>query len=214
MASVVSITVARDEFDRAKGATVLPLAERTPEATGFFINTRGLVVTNQHVVAEADHVLVRWTDLHSSAQFDLPAKVVGVDSQSDVALLVVQAPFSPTPIQMGDAETLRLGQWVMAIGTPYGFEGTISQGVIGSLDRKLNIASSPDSHFIQTDIPASPGCSGGPLFDLNGRVIGMMSQTYMSAQGGNAGLSFSIPIDEVMAAVKRIEQKAKAAGAY
>lgn len=204
--SVVSITVARKVFDEANHATALPLADRTAEATGFFISAGGLIVTNRHVVASADRVLVHWTDAASSKRVALPAKLVGMDSRSDVALLSVDAPGAVSPVTLGNAKSLRLGQWVMAIGTPYGFEGTVSHGVIGALDRRLNGGSGSDPWFIQSDIPASPGYSGGPLFDLHGHVIGMTSQTYMSAQGGNAGLSFSIPIDEVMAAVKRIRE--------
>ncbi len=154
--------------------------------SGFFISADGYLLTNAHVVGDAKTVKAKLTDRR---EFD--AKVIGLDRASDVALLKVNAAGLPF-VALGSAKDLRVGEWVVAIGSPYGFENTVTAGIVSAKGRSL-----PDDTyipFIQTDVAVNPGNSGGPLFNLKGEVIGINSQIY-SRSGGYQGLSFSIPID-------------------
>ncbi len=156
------------------------------EGSGFIISSDGYILTNAHVVDHADEVKVRLTDRR-----EFKAKVVGSDRQSDVALLKIDAKDLPT-VKLGNSRDAQVGEWVVAIGSPYGFENSASAGIVSAKARSL-----PDSSyvpFIQTDVAVNPGNSGGPLFDLSGRVIGINSQIY-SQTGGYQGLSFAIPIE-------------------
>jgi serine protease Do len=164
--------------------------------SGFIISPDGYVVTNHHVVAGADKVIVKLQDRR-----EFEAKVVGSDKQSDVALLKIEAKDLPVE-KLGDSDSLKVGQWVVAIGAPFGFERTATQGIVSALGRSL-----PDDQyvpFIQTDVAVNPGSSGGPLFDLSGRVVGINSQIY-SRTGGYMGLSFAIPINTAMGVVEQIK---------
>ncbi|MGA8862894.1 MAG: DegQ family serine endoprotease [Gallionella sp.] len=157
--------------------------------SGFIISRDGVILTNAHVVADADEVIVKLTDKR-----EFKAKVIGIDKPSDVAVLKINAKDLPT-VKIGDSRTVRVGQWVVAIGSPFGFENSVTAGIISAKSRSL-----PDENytpFLQTDVPINPGNSGGPLFDLNGEVIGINSQIYTQS-GGYQGLSFSIPIDVAM----------------
>jgi serine protease Do len=154
--------------------------------SGFIISPTGLILTNAHVVATANEVTVKLTDKR-----EFRAKVLGVDRPTDVALLKIEADNLPT-VRIGSAEGLRVGEWVTAIGSPYGFENTVTSGIVSAKWRSL-----PDGAyvpFIQTDVAVNPGNSGGPLFNMQGEVIGINSQIY-SRTGGYQGLSFAIPID-------------------
>jgi len=154
--------------------------------SGFVISEDGYVLTNRHVVASADSVLVKLTDKR-----EFKAKVVGTDSRTDVALLKIDAKGLPT-VPIGDVSHTRAGEWVIAIGSPFGFENTVTAGIVSAVNRAL-----PDETFvpfIQTDVAINPGNSGGPLFNMRGEVIGINSQIY-SRTGGFMGLSFAIPID-------------------
>jgi serine protease Do len=154
--------------------------------SGFIISPTGLILTNAHVVATAKEVTVKLTDKR-----EFRAKVLGVDRPTDVALLKIEADNLPT-VRIGSAEGLRVGEWVTAIGSPYGFENTVTSGIVSAKWRSL-----PDGAyvpFIQTDVAVNPGNSGGPLFNMQGEVIGINSQIY-SRTGGYQGLSFAIPID-------------------
>jgi serine protease Do len=154
--------------------------------SGFIVSSDGYILTNAHVVADAANVTVKLTDRR-----EFTAKVVGVDKSSDIALIKIAAT-GLQAVQFGDSDKLRPGQWVIAIGSPFGFANSVTAGVVSAVGRPL-----PDENyvpFIQTDAAVNPGNSGGPLFNLDGQVIGINSQIY-SRTGGYMGMSFAIPID-------------------
>ncbi|MHA7684662.1 DegQ family serine endoprotease [Cupriavidus sp. PET2-C1] len=154
--------------------------------SGFIVSPDGLILTNAHVVDGAQEVTVKLTDRR-----EFKAKVLGADAQTDVAVIKIDAKNLPT-VRLGDPSRVRVGEPVLAIGSPYGFENTVTGGIVSAKSRSL-----PDDTyvpFIQTDVAVNPGNSGGPLFNLRGEVIGINSQIY-SQTGGYQGLSFSIPID-------------------
>jgi serine protease Do len=157
--------------------------------SGFIITPDGYVLTNAHVVADASNVTVRLTDRR-----EFRAKVIGVDKRSDVALIKIPATGLPT-VQFGDPAHIRPGQWAIAIGSPFGFDNSVTAGVISAVGRNLpDDSGSAFVNFIQTDAAVNPGNSGGPLFNIDGQVIGMNSQIF-SRTGGYMGMSFAIPID-------------------
>ena len=159
------------------------------EGSGFIVRNDGVILTNAHVVANADQVTVKLNDRR-----EFNAKVVGVDKRTDIAVLRIEAKDLPVVALGNDAE-LKVGQWVVAIGAPFGFENSVTQGIVSAKSRSLpDDASVP---FIQTDVAVNPGNSGGPLFDLQGRVVGINSQIY-SRSGGFQGVSFAIPISLAM----------------
>lgn len=154
--------------------------------SGFIISSDGYILTNAHVVNEADEVLVK---LYDKREFK--AKIIGADKRTDVALIKIEATGLPKVV-VGDPNTLKVGEWVAAIGSPFGLENTMTAGIVSAKGRAL-----PQENyvpFIQTDVAINPGNSGGPLFNLRGEVVGINSQIY-SKSGGSMGLSFSIPID-------------------
>jgi serine protease Do len=168
----------------------MPEPEHMPPAhgigSGFIVSSDGYILTNAHVVADAATVTVKLTDRR-----EFTAKVVGVDRPSDVALIKIDATGLPA-VRFGDLSRIRPGQWVIAIGSPFGYENSVTAGVISGTARTL-----PDENyvpFIQTDAAVNPGNSGGPLFNLDGEVIGMNAQIF-SRTGGYMGMSFAIPID-------------------
>ncbi len=166
-------------------------ADRSSEGlgSGFIVSPDGYILTNAHVVDGANVVTVKLTDKR-----EYRAKVVGADKQSDVAVLKIDAKNLPT-VKIGDPNGSKVGQWVVAIGSPYGFDNTVTSGIISAKSRALpNENYTP---FIQTDVPVNPGNSGGPLFNLQGEVIGINSMIY-SQTGGFQGLSFAIPINEAI----------------
>jgi serine protease Do len=167
--------------------------------SGFIIDSNGYILTNAHVVAKADEITVKMVDKRS-----FKAKVVGADARTDVALLKIEASNLPK-VDLGDANKLKQGEWVMAIGQPFGLDNTVTAGIVSAKGRSL-----PDENFvpfIQTDVAINPGNSGGPLFNMNGEVVGINSQIY-SRSGGYMGLSFSIPIDVAM----KVADELKASG--
>jgi serine protease Do len=153
--------------------------------SGFIVTPDGYVLTNAHVVDDASEVTVKLTDRR-----EFVAKVIGVDKRSDVALIKIAASGLPT-VHFGDSSRLKPGQWVVAIGSPFGFENSVTAGVVSATARPLDEAYVP---FIQTDAAINPGNSGGPLFNVDGQVIGINSQIY-SRTGGFMGMSFAVPID-------------------
>ena len=162
--------------------------------SGFIVKADGVVLTNAHVVADADDVVVKLADKR-----EFKAKVIGIDKVSDVAVLKIAARDLPAA-KIGNSRASRVGDWVVAIGSPFGFENTVTAGIISAKSRTL-----PDEGyvpFLQTDVAINPGNSGGPLFNLKGEVIGINSQIY-SHSGGYQGLSFAIPIDVAM----KVEQQ-------
>ena len=183
----------------------MPDAPSRPQSSvgsGFIISADGYIVTNAHVVEDMDSIVVGLSD-----RTELPAQVIGKDRRSDIALLKVKASASLPVVKMiGDARQLKVGQWVLAIGSPFGFERTATQGIISALARSL--PSDNYVPFIQTDAAVNPGNSGGPLFNLNGEVIGVNSQIY-SRSGGYQGVSFAIPIDVAMDVVEQLKAGGK-----
>lgn len=165
--------------------------------SGFIIDSDGYVVTNHHVIKDADEIIVRLKDRR-----ELKATVVGSDERSDVALLKIKADNLPV-VKIGSSSNLKVGSWVMAIGSPFGFDHSVSVGVISATGRTL--PSENYVPFIQTDVAINPGNSGGPLFNLNGEVIGINSQIY-SRTGGFMGLSFAIPIDVAKNIIEQFKQ--------
>ena len=168
--------------------------------SGFIVSADGHILTNAHVVDGADEVLVKLTDKR-----EFKAKVLGADKRTDVALIKIEASNLPV-VRMGDSAKLKVGEWVVAIGSPFGFENTVTAGIVSAKGRSL--AHENFVPFIQTDVAINPGNSGGPLFNLRGEVIGINSQIY-SRSGGSMGLSFAIPIDLAMEVQGQLKAKGK-----
>ncbi|MFC1684665.1 DegQ family serine endoprotease [Pseudomonadota bacterium] len=166
--------------------------------SGFIISEDGYLLTNHHVVDGADEIIVRLTDHR-----ELVAEVIGSDPRSDIALLKIDAEDLPVVKIMSD-RNVKVGEWVLAIGSPFGFENTVTAGIVSAKGRSL--PSENYVPFIQTDVAINPGNSGGPLFNLDGEVVGVNSQIY-SRTGGFMGLSFAIPIDVAMNVVDQIKSK-------
>ena len=182
------------EFFRGFGGKNMPNFPNMPRGdtpmrglgSGFIVSPDGYILTNAHVVDGADSVTVRLTDRR-----EFRAKVVGADKQTDIAVLKIDAKALPT-VRLGRSQDANVGEWVVAIGSPYGFDNTVTAGIVSAKSRSL-----PDANytpFIQTDVAVNPGNSGGPLFNLAGEVIGINSQIY-SRSGGFQGISFAIPIE-------------------
>ena len=170
--------------------------------SGFIVGADGIVLTNAHVVAGADEVLVKLTD-----QREFRAKVLGSDPATDVAVLKIEAKSLPV-VTLGDPAGARVGDWVVAIGTPYGLDNTVTSGIISAKSRSL--PGDGVVPFIQTDAAVNPGNSGGPLFNLNGEVVGINSQIF-SRSGGFQGVAFAIPIDVAMNVADQIRTTGKVA---
>jgi serine protease Do len=162
-----------------------PQAPARGEGSGFIVAPDGYILTNAHVVADASDVSVRLTDRR-----EFKAKVIGVDKRTDVAVIKIDGRNLPT-VRIGDASKLRPGEWVVAIGSPFGFDNSVTAGIVSATARSMDGQYTP---FIQTDAAVNPGNSGGPLFNMAGEVVGINSQIY-SRTGGFMGISFAIPID-------------------
>jgi serine protease Do len=175
-----------------------------PEArslgSGFIISADGYILTNAHVVEGADEITVRFTDKR-----DFKAKVIGSDKRTDVALIKIEASNLPV-VKFGDPTKLKVGEWVVAIGSPFGFENTVTAGIVSAKGRSLPAENFVP--FIQTDVAINPGNSGGPLFNMRGEVVGVNSQIY-SRTGGFMGLSFAIPIDLALDIQKQLREKGR-----
>ncbi|MFI8559860.1 DegQ family serine endoprotease [Pseudomonas putida] len=181
-----------------------PRGDRQREAqslgSGFIISSDGYVLTNNHVVADADEIIVRLSD-----RSELKAKLVGTDPRTDVALLKVDGKNLPT-VKLGDSEKLKVGEWVLAIGSPFGFDHSVTKGIVSAKGRTLpNDTYVP---FIQTDVAINPGNSGGPLFNMKGEVVGINSQIF-TRSGGFMGLSFAIPIDVALDVSNQLKKDGK-----
>ena len=172
--------------------------QRMSMGSGFIISADGYVLTNNHVVDGADQVTVRLSDRR-----ELDAKVVGTDAQYDIALLKLNATNLPV-VSLGDSKGVKAGQWVVAIGSPFGFDHSVTAGIVSAIDRNFGGADQQYVPFIQTDVPINRGNSGGPLFNLGGEVVGINSQIF-SNTGGFMGVSFAIPIDIALSAVDQIK---------
>ncbi|MEP7044379.1 MAG: Do family serine endopeptidase [Dokdonella sp.] len=172
--------------------------ERISMGSGFIISADGYVLTNNHVVDGAENVTVRLSDRR-----ELDAKVVGADAQYDIALLKINATGLPA-VSLGDSKNVKAGQWMVAIGSPFGFDHSVTAGIVSAVGRNFGGADQQYVPFIQTDVPINRGNSGGPLFNLDGQVVGINSQIF-SNTGGFMGVSFAIPIDIAMNAVDQIK---------
>ncbi len=162
--------------------------DQTAAGSGFIISKDGYILTNNHVVAEADEVIV---SLHDQREFN--AEIVGTDEATDIALLKIDGE-NLTAAEFGDSDSLETGEWVLAIGSPFGLDHTVTAGIVSAKSRSIGGQSQQYIPFIQTDVAINRGNSGGPLIDMEGRVVGINSQIF-SATGGYMGLSFSIPIN-------------------
>jgi len=168
--------------------------------SGFIISADGQILTNAHVVDGADEILVKLAD-----NVERPAKLLGLDKASDVALLKIDAEGLPA-VRLGDSSKLEVGDWVLAIGSPFGLEHTATQGIVSAVGRSL-----PDGNyvpFIQTDVAVNPGNSGGPLFNIAGEVVGINSQIY-SRSGGYMGLSFAIPVNTAASVSRQLAESGR-----
>jgi serine protease Do len=187
-------------FGPPRGAPRQREPEQQSTGSGFILSPDGYVLTNVHVVDDATEVTVKLSDKR-----EFKAKVVGTDKRTDVALLKIEAT-GLQKVTIGDPEKLKVGEWVAAIGKPFGLENTITAGIVSAKGREL-----PNENlvpFIQTDVPINPGNSGGPLFNMKGEVVGINSLIF-SRTGGYMGLAFAIPIDVAMNVVKQIQDKGK-----
>jgi serine protease Do len=168
--------------------------------SGFIISSDGYIMTNAHVVDHADKITVRLTDKR-----EFSARIIGADIRTDVALLKIEAKGLPT-VKVGDPNKLKVGEWVVAIGSPFGFDNSVTAGIVSAKGRSL-----PQENlvpFIQTDVAINPGNSGGPLFNMNEEVVGINSQIY-TRSGGSMGLSFAIPIDVATQVADQLRKSGK-----
>jgi serine protease Do len=186
-------------LEQGQGPDMAPQPAES-SGSGFIIGDDGYILTNRHVVAGADHIIVRLSDRR-----ELEAELVGQDERSDIALLKVEASGLPT-LTVGSSEQLKVGEWVLAIGAPFGFDSSVTAGIVSAKGRSL--PSENYVPFIQTDVAINPGNSGGPLFNLDGEVVGINSQI-ISRNGGYMGLSFAIPIDIAMDVVAQLKDKGR-----
>lgn len=182
-----------EELFRRFGFPIIPFGpqeQRIPEqrgtGSGFIVSSDGYILTNCHVVEGADELRVRLTDNR-----EFSGKVIGLDKKTDIAVVKIDAKDLPV-LKMGSSENLKVGEWVAAIGSPFGLDNTVTAGIVSAKSRQL--PSEQYVPFIQTDVAVNPGNSGGPLFNMKGEVVGINSQIF-STSGGFMGLSFSIPID-------------------
>jgi serine protease Do len=189
-----------NEFFRRFSPQVPREQESQSLGSGFIISSDGYILTNAHVVDRAEKITVRLTDKR-----EFKAKVIGADKRTDVALLKIDATGLPK-VALGNPEQIKVGEWVLAIGSPFGFDSSVTAGIVSAKGRSL-----PQENFvpfIQTDVAINPGNSGGPLFNMKGEVVGINSQIY-SRSGGYMGLSFSIPIDVAMDVVNQLRSSGK-----
>ena len=190
----------REFFRRFFGEGEIEEFDAQSLGSGFIISQDGFIISNNHVVRNADEVIVRLSDRR-----EYKAKVVGTDEPTDVALLKIEADGLPA-VRLGTGYELKVGEWVLAIGSPFGFDHSVTAGIVSAKGRSL-----PRENyvpFIQTDVAINPGNSGGPLFNLDGEVVGVNSQIF-SRTGGFMGLSFAIPIDVAMDVADQLRQKGR-----
>lgn len=188
------------ELFRRFGSPMPREKETNSLGSGFIISADGYILTNAHVVDAADKITVRLTD-----QREFKARVIGADRRTDVALIKIDATGLPSVIQ-GDPSMLKVGEWVLAIGSPFGFDSSVTAGIVSGKGRSLQQENFVP--FIQTDVAINPGNSGGPLFNMKGEVVGINSQIY-SRSGGYMGLSFAIPIDVAMEVANQLRASGK-----
>ena len=180
-----------------------PSQPRRSMGSGFIVSEDGYVLTNNHVVEGADEVIVRLNDRR-----ELQAEVIGTDPRSDMAVLKIEDDEPLPVVRIGDSSELKPGEWVFAIGSPFGFDYTVTSGIVSAIGRSL--PSENYVPFIQTDVAINPGNSGGPLFNMQGEVVGINSQIY-TRSGGFMGVSFAIPIDDAMNVFRQLRDDGRVA---
>ena len=190
-----------EEFFRRFFGDRPPPRQQRSLGSGFIISQDGYIVTNEHVVGDADKITVRLSDEH-----EFEAKVIGTDDKTDIALIKIESkePFQSVPL--GSSSNLQIGDWVMAIGNPFGLEQTVTAGIVSAKGRV--IGAGPYDDFIQTDASINPGNSGGPLLNLQGEVVGINSAIF-SQGGGNIGIGFAIPIDMAKTIINQLKDTGK-----
>ena len=182
------------------GGGLDPFEQRSSLGSGFILARDGYVITNYHVVKDADEIVVSLQDRR-----EFVAEIIGTDERSDIAVLKIKGDNLPT-LKLGNSTSLKVGEWVLAIGSPFGFDHTVTAGIVSAIGRSL-----PNENyvpFIQTDVAINPGNSGGPLFNLDGEVVGVNSQIY-SRTGGFMGLSFAVPINVVVTVYEQLKEHGK-----
>ncbi len=188
-------------FERFFGQPHRPFKAKSL-GSGFVIDSKGFILTNNHVVENADEIIVK---LANSKEFK--AKVVGRDPKTDIALIEIKGDAKDLPaVNLGDSSTLRVGEWVVAIGNPFGLENTVTAGIVSAMGRHIN--QGPYDNFIQTDAAINPGNSGGPLLNSKGEVVGINTAIF-SRGGGNIGIGFAIPIDLAKEIVPQLKDKGR-----
>jgi serine protease Do len=215
--AVVNISTTRDRGARPGAGSGSDLEdylrrffpERSPRqpsalGSGFIISEDGYILTNHHVIEDADRIVVRLYDRR-----ELEASLVGADPRSDLAVLKLEANGLPT-VKLGRSETLRVGEWVLAIGSPFGFDYSATAGIVSATGRSLPRDNENYVPFIQTDVAINRGNSGGPLFNLDGEVVGINSQIY-TRSGGFMGVSFAIPIDVAIEVAEQLRESGRVA---
>ncbi len=188
----------RDFFDRFFGDQMPKDFKQRNLGSGFIIDAEGFILTNNHVVEKADEITVKLSDGKS-----FPAKIVGRDPKTDLALISIQSDQALTPLPMGDSDSLEVGDWVVAMGNPFGLDNTVTAGIVSAKYR--HIGAGPYENFIQTDASINPGNSGGPLVNTRGEVIGINTVIF-SQTGGSIGIGFAIPINmakEILGQLKK-----------
>ena len=181
-----------------------PANPRRSLGSGFIIEEDGYILTNHHVVDGAAEIIVRMSD-----RTEYEAELIGSDQRSDLALLKIEADKDLPVLKMGNYDDVEVGQWVLAIGSPFGFDYSVTAGIVSAKGRSLTTRQTGDYvPFIQTDVAINPGNSGGPLFSLDGEVIGINAQIY-SNSGGFMGVSFAIPIDIAMDVVAQLKESGR-----
>jgi len=192
-----------EEFFRRFFGDRPPQGPRRSLGSGFIISTDGYIVTNNHVIGDADKITVRLSDPHEA---EYEATVVGADDKTDIALIKINANRSLPTIALGSSADLQVGDWVMAVGNPFGLEQTVTVGIVSAKGRI--IGAGPYDNFIQTDASINPGNSGGPLLNLKGEVIGINTAIF-SQSGGNIGIGFATPVDLAKSIVTQLREKGK-----
>jgi serine protease Do len=182
----------------------LPQGPRSREkslGSGFIIEPNGTILTNYHVVENAEKIMVKLADGR-----DLPAKVLGKDPKTDIAVIKIDAKTNLTAAPLGDSDKLEVGEWVMAVGNPFGLDSSVTSGIVSAKGR--HIGAGPYDDFLQTDAPVNPGSSGGPLINMRAEVVGI-NTAIVSQTGGNIGIAFATPINLVKELVPQLKEKGK-----
>ncbi|MDX1779320.1 MAG: trypsin-like peptidase domain-containing protein, partial [Thermodesulfobacteriota bacterium] len=190
-----------DDFERFFGQPPQGRQEMRSLGSGFIIDKEGYIITNNHVIEGADEITVKLSD---KEEFD--AKIIGRDPKTDIALIKID-PDKELPVaKLGDSDSLKVGEWVMAIGNPFGLDQTVTAGIVSAKWRKIGMG--PYEDFIQTDAAINQGNSGGPLFNTRGEVVGVNSAIF-STSGGNIGIGFAVPINLARNVVDQLKEKGK-----